>query len=585
MRKVNFKVRNIGSEKYLSYVLDDETDLDEELLDYLDDNKIAELIDIIYEEDDENDYLTYNITDRTTVGALLSGTVHAEMMLGIIRGVASGIMNMRDLGIPVSYVILNKDFTYVNPVTFDVKMICIPVGSDVAANAEFKAFVKDLILNATYADDEDCNYVAKLINMLNVEKFTIRGFVSQITELMEAAGLQVEEEFMDVGDSGVEVSQGVDIPQGDTSLDDLPEFKDISFDDDDDDGLEMYEEEPTEENTIFKDLDLNADVDSALNSVNMDLFDESNLEELTLDEDAELEETAHDEAEPETEEAEAEDIKPATEIPIETPEETEESEGMTEMLTGADLADIGEEKPHAFNIKEIAHTAEGVTEISAESKMEEKPVLIDTQDLDNLIEKPPVMKNIRINRAKIIQKASVEMEDDEVIDNPTEQIRGAGDVDEADAVEPETLTTPVPVEEKEEPETGATGTTVELTGGMSVVQDQTPEEEKKPAPGVPKAMPYIIRVNTKERVMVNKAVFKLGKANNRGVDFTIDGNGAISRVHAIIYQRDDGCYLKDNKATNATLVDGVKLEEGQEVKLKNDATITIGGEDFIFKLS
>lgn len=584
MRKVNFKVRNIGSEKYLSYVLDDETDLDEELLDYLDDNKIAELIDIIYEEDDENDYLTYNITDRTTVGALLSGTVHAEMMLGIIRGVASGIMNMRDLGIPVSYVILNKDFTYVNPVTFDVKMICIPVGSDVAANAEFKAFVKDLILNATYADDEDCNYVAKLINMLNVEKFTIRGFVSQITELMEAAGLQVEEEFMDVGDSGVEVSQGVDIPQGDTSLDDLPEFKDISFDDDDDDGLEMYEEEPTEENTIFKDLDLNADVDSALNSVNMDLFDESNLEELTLDEDAELEETAHDEAEPETEEAEAEDIKPATEIPIETPEETAESEGMTEMLTGADLADIGEEKPHAFNIKEIAHTAEGVTEISAESKMEEKPVLIDTQDLDNLIEKPPVMKNIRINRAKIIQKASVEMEDDEVIDNPTEQIRGAGDVDEADAVEPETLTTPVPVEEKEEPETGATGTTVELTGGMSVVQDQTPEEEKKPAPGVPKAMPYIIRVNTKERVMVNKAVFKLGKAN-RGVDFTIDGNGAISRVHAIIYQRDDGCYLKDNKATNATLVDGVKLEEGQEVKLKNDATITIGGEDFIFKLS
>ena len=52
MRKVNFKVRNIVSEKYLSYVLDDETDLDEELLDYLDDNKIAELIDIIYEEDD-----------------------------------------------------------------------------------------------------------------------------------------------------------------------------------------------------------------------------------------------------------------------------------------------------------------------------------------------------------------------------------------------------------------------------------------------------------------------------------------------------------------------------------------------------
>ena len=70
MRKVNFKVRNIGSEKYLSYVLDDETDLDEELLDYLDDNKIEELIDIIYEEDDENDYLTSNVTGFTYVKSL-----------------------------------------------------------------------------------------------------------------------------------------------------------------------------------------------------------------------------------------------------------------------------------------------------------------------------------------------------------------------------------------------------------------------------------------------------------------------------------------------------------------------------------
>ena len=222
--------------------------------------------------------------------------------------------------------------------------------------------------------------------------------------------------------------------------------------------------------------------------------------------------------------------------------------------------------------------------MAEEKKKEEKPVLIDTQDLDNLIENPPVIKNIRINRAKIIQKAVDETEIDEAVDNPTEQIRGAGDVDEADAKEPETLTTPVVPTEKPEEDSSSTGTTVELTGGMSVIKDQTPEEEKKPAPGIPKAMPYIIRVNTKERVMVNKAVFKLGKAN-RGVDFRIDGNGAISRVHAIIYQRDDGCYLKDNKATNATLVDGVKLEEGQEVKLKNDAMITIGGEDFIFKLS
>ena len=111
MRKVNFKVRNIGSEKYLSYVLDDDCDFDEELLDYLEDNKIGELIDIIYEEDDENDYFTYNITDRVTVDTLFKDKVNAEKLLGVIRGIATSIVNLRDLGIPISYIILHRGFT------------------------------------------------------------------------------------------------------------------------------------------------------------------------------------------------------------------------------------------------------------------------------------------------------------------------------------------------------------------------------------------------------------------------------------------------------------------------------------------
>jgi hypothetical protein len=205
-------------------------------------------------------------------------------------------------------------------------------------------------------------------------------------------------------------------------------------------------------------------------------------------------------------------------------------------------------------------------------------VLIDTEDLDNLIEEPPVVKNIRINRAKIIQKTAEEPEEEETIDNPTEQIVGTA-VPNGNGEEPETIMTPVSEAAPKEEE-HKSGNTVELAAGMNVVKE--PEPEKKEAPNVPKSMPYIVRVNTGERVMVNKAVFKLGKAN-RGVDFTIAGNGAISKVHAIIYQREDGCYLKDNKATNPTYVDNVKLEETQEAKLKNNSKIIIGGEDFIFK--
>lgn len=551
MRKISFKVRNIGSERYLSYILSDEVEFDEELLDYLEENKIPELIDIIYEEDDENDYLTYNVTGRTTVDELLSNTANAEKILGIVRGIASGIVNLRDLGIPASYVVLHKGFTYVNPVTYDVGMLCVPVESDANINAEFRHFVRELLTNVSYDESEDCNYVARLLNLLNADKFTVRSFYAQLTEIMESAGMDVEDDFVDIG-SDVSVSQSAVDTSSDTSMDDLPEYEDVSFggDDEEDDGLGDDDEDIPVENPIFKDLDF--DSEEKKSDIDMSAFDGASLEEFEIDDETYEDEAADGE---ETHEDGASDG---------------DEEGYTEALTSDEAAGEAEES----KLTEVAETTDGVTEVELD-RTEEEPILISTEELP---EKPPVIKNIKINRAKIIQKAVVEAEEAKV-DNPTEQIVAPQFLDG----EPETNMEPVKSKKKEEPKKTGTGSTVELTGGMNVVKD-VEAEKTAAAKNVPKAMPYIVRVNTGERVMVNKAVFKIGKAT-RGVDYHISGNGAVSKVHVIIYQREDGCYLKDNKATNGTYMNSVRLEENEEKKLANDATISIGGEDFIFKLS
>ena len=99
----------------------------------------------------------------------------------------------------------------------------------------------------------------------------------------------------------------------------------------------------------------------------------------------------------------------------------------------------------------------------------------------------------------------------------------------------------------------------------------------------PKANPYLIRVNTDERIMINKATFKIGKAT-RGVDYTISGNGAVSRQHAVIIQKNGVCYIKDNKSTNHTYVNGKVIEDGVEEILTHDSVIKLGDEEFQFKL-
>ena len=103
------------------------------------------------------------------------------------------------------------------------------------------------------------------------------------------------------------------------------------------------------------------------------------------------------------------------------------------------------------------------------------------------------------------------------------------------------------------------------------------------AANTPKALPYLIRVSTEERIMLNKAVFKIGKAT-RGVDYTVGGNGAISRQHAFIIQKDGVCYIKDNKSTNHTYVNGKRVEDGVEEILTHDSLVRLADEEFTFKI-
>ena len=54
MRTFNFRARNIGEEKYLSYTMGEDCELDEDVLDYCQDNAPEELIEIRSEEHTSN---------------------------------------------------------------------------------------------------------------------------------------------------------------------------------------------------------------------------------------------------------------------------------------------------------------------------------------------------------------------------------------------------------------------------------------------------------------------------------------------------------------------------------------------------
>ena len=98
-----------------------------------------------------------------------------------------------------------------------------------------------------------------------------------------------------------------------------------------------------------------------------------------------------------------------------------------------------------------------------------------------------------------------------------------------------------------------------------------------------KPVPHLVRKKTGETINITKPEFAIGKSHTK-TDYAIENNTAISRVHCIIVQRNGVNYIKDNNSTNHTYIDGVELKPGQEVLLKNKMTIQLGDEEFTFLL-
>ena len=81
MKKVSFRIRKFDKEQFLTYNIDNDASLDEEVLDFLEEEEPKGLVPIIFEEDEEFDTFSYNITDKIRLCELSNQEINAEMVL------------------------------------------------------------------------------------------------------------------------------------------------------------------------------------------------------------------------------------------------------------------------------------------------------------------------------------------------------------------------------------------------------------------------------------------------------------------------------------------------------------------------
>ena len=599
MRTFSFKARNIGEEKYLTYTMGAETELDEDVLDYIEENSPAELLGIIYEEDDDYDYLTYDISEKVSLESFIAGEIKCERALTLLRNIANGLISVKEQAIHLTYILLNKSYVYVDPDTCEIKFICLPVESKASLAVEFKSFIRQLLANMIYDVDEDLSYVGKLLTYINGDSFNLRGLIGLSEALMEEQGISFEETGATISD-GVEVIN-TDAPEetekpessvsdfmnnAEASDEPLPEIGD------DEEAEEAAEEEPAEEEEELESIlpaGMSATYEKEDDSVEGFDYESPVREEAAEEpeEEAEEETTSYEEEESYEEEAAEEEAVNYEEEEDSYEEEPESHEKPTFSVHQFSDEDAQEEeedtyepepeaepeqvKKHTEKEADIDIIKSRIRELVGdvpEAKSADKggKSINSISDLNTVLGGKNSLKKkpVKVNRAAMIQRTAEELE--------AERADADGETEDLKVPVIEDVYEDMNIDKTEEKpkSTSVLSKTVKAITGAATSQ-------------LPKALPYLIRISTEERIMLSKDVFKIGKAT-RGVDYTVSGNGAISRQHAIISQRDGVCYIKDNKSTNHTYVNDQVVADGEEEILTHDSIIRLGDEEFRFKI-
>lgn len=607
MKKISFRVRNFDNEQFLTFDIDNEAELDEELLDFVEDEEPAGIVPVIFEEGEEFDTFSYNITDKIHLSELSNQEINAEMVLMVLRGLVLTFIDMAEYRIPLSYLVLNRNYIYVDS-EYKIEFICIPL-ENMKGEADLISFLRNFMASLRFEPSENGDYVAKLFTYINNRAiFNLRSLLTMVEELMESMGIEIPEddsaeiyaEYHEVeeasDESGERFGEEASDEPEETAEEAAGELREAS--DEPEEAVEEVIEEEAVEETAEVSGESGEDSEEEVSDEPEEVVEEEVIEE-EAEEAAEVTEQSGESSEEEffgepeeevIEEEIAEEAGAAVEEPIsddleesieeETVEEAEESEGnVTEEEVEPEEDEVTNESREIVNkIKEKLSknnkdkkSSQDSLDESENAGKEPKKPLFKTKDtavtgvvipdeLDEFLAEKEfeeqqasheetglkIKKNIKINRASIVK-------------NTQEELKAAEELEKEETAE-----------ELEKEETAAE----ETSEGANVTVKSAP---------IPKINPYLIRVNTKERIMITKQTFKLGKAS-MGVDYTVKGNGAISRVHAIITNKDDDYYIKDNKSTNHTFVNGKVVEDGENELLTHDCKIVLGDEEFIFKL-
>ena len=189
MKKLVFDVANQDGILTLRYILD--------LNDIYDDSvasKAATLSNVIpfeYSNQDGVAKITAYVNNNTSLSSLMEERLNKKSVLQIIYGLACAF-EIGINGIPVSYIVKDADYIYINKEDMSVKVVLMPIKQEAMDFSEVPSLFRNIISSMRFDDVDSDNYVARIITLINSSDFSVRKIKQYVIEQLDRMGISVD---------------------------------------------------------------------------------------------------------------------------------------------------------------------------------------------------------------------------------------------------------------------------------------------------------------------------------------------------------------------------------------------------------
>ena len=557
---MSFTYENQGNNTYLVYKIGASDNVDTMSLGMITNNKIDGIVPTLFNQSDTDRFIKYNISAKVSAKEFLSGVVNKKRLLGVFISVLKAIKSTEEYMIDARSLLIDLEHIYVDVSKCDAMLVCLPLVRQ-NESVNIPMFFKQIMFSTQFDQNENCDYVAQIINYLNsTPVFSVDAF--------EKLLMDIDADNLNIAASKAVVGQQKPVQPQSQSQSQQPKPMQPA--------MNQLKNEQVQTNMPSQGkMQSQRETQSANNVVqpNQVNFAVPNMN-------------------PQYQNRINNNVQMGTNISGTYVETTSEKQ----MSMFGLLTHYSKENKQIYERQKAQRKAQKEAEKNGAAMPGQN---VKPSNVSFAIPGQPPQQRPQPAQPQTVMPQQPQQQ----FAQPQRQFTQSNQSQRQFAQpQPMPQAQQKPVQQVQPQPVQNQNTNTGMTGNPSVppqiLENMTKagnfgettvlgvgsEAGETTVLGASQAQiikPYLLRIKNNERIELNKPVFRIGKERSY-VDYFVSDNTAVSRSHANIINKDNDFYIVDTNSTNHTYVNGSMIQSNVETKIEHGTKIRLANEDFEF---